>query len=368
MSVFTRLYDGQTNYPFIPRWRIWFAISGVVVLAGTIALFTNGLNLGIDFKGGVAWEVPAGKASVAEVRDKVAAAGITDPNVQRLGSKSAGDVIRVQAETVGKADSTKVTELLSQLTGAPVTKVSYDEVGPSWGGEITHKAERALVVFLVLVTAFIAVRFEWRMALATLVALVHDVLVTVGIFAIFQFQVTPATVVAFLTILGYSIYDGIVVFDRVDEDARSLAASGSMTYSNMVNGAMNHVLMRTLNTSITAVIPIASLLVVGSAILGASTLQDFGLALFIGLVSGAYSSIFIASPTLALLKEREPRWANLRRRLESKGPAAAAAPALVGAGAGFVDVATRTEPERPIRSVSEEAAIRARARKKGKRR
>jgi preprotein translocase subunit SecF len=353
MSVFTRLYDGQTNYPFIPRWRIWFAISGVVVLAGTIALFTNGLNLGIDFKGGVAWEVPAGKASVAEVRDKVAAAGITDPNVQRLGSKSAGDVIRVQAETVGKADSTKVTELLSQLTGAPVTKVSYDEVGPSWGGEITHKAERALVVFLVLVTAFIAVRFEWRMALATLVALVHDVL---------------ATVVAFLTILGYSIYDGIVVFDRVDEDARSLAASGSMTYSNMVNGAMNHVLMRTLNTSITAVIPIASLLVVGSAILGASTLQDFGLALFIGLVSGAYSSIFIASPTLALLKEREPRWANLRRRLESKGPAAAAAPALVGAGAGFVDVATRTEPERPIRSVSEEAAIRARARKKGKRR
>jgi preprotein translocase subunit SecF len=366
VSALSRLYDGQTAIRFIPRWRLWFALSGVVVLVGTIALFSNGLNLGIDFKGGVSWEVPAGSASVASVRDKVTAAGIPDPNVQRLGSKSAGDLIRVQAEEVGSGDRQQVVQVLTELTGTPASQVSFEEVGPTWGGEITRKAERALVVFLVLVTAYIAVRFEWRMAASTLLALVHDVLVTVGVFAIFQFPVTPATVVAFLTILGYSIYDGIVVFDRVDENAKVLAASGSVTYSEMVNDSMNQVLMRTLNTSITALIPIASLLVVGSLVLGATSLEDFALALFVGLLSGAYSSIFIASPALALLKEREERWADLRRRLEARGPGSGPAPpepALVGPGDD-----DRPAREVPIRSAAEEAVIRARARKKSRRR
>jgi preprotein translocase subunit SecF len=365
MSVWSKLYEGKTDIRFISRWRIWFAVSGVVVVAGVIALFANGLNLGIDFRGGVAWEVPAGKATVADVRDKVSAANVAEPNVQRLGSKTSGDVIRVQAEKVGTADRDQVSQILADLTGSQVSQVSYEEVGPSWGGEVTHKAEKALVVFLLLVTLYITLRLEWRMAAATLIALVHDVLVTVGVFAIFQFAVTPATVVAFLTILGYSIYDGIVVFDRVDENAKALAGTGATTYSQMVNDSMNQVLMRSLNTSITALIPIASLLVVGSLVLGASTLQDFALALFIGLLSGAYSSIFIASPTLALLKEREDRWANIRRRLETRSPSSGPLePALAGTGAA----GGRPEREAPIRSVAEEAAIRARARKKGRRR
>jgi preprotein translocase subunit SecF len=367
MSIFTRLYDGQTSFRFIPRWRLWFALSGVVVVAGTIALFANGLNLGIDFKGGASWEVPAGQASVSDVREVVEAAGIANADVQRLGSKSAGDLIRVQAEAVGTADRQEVSRVLAEVTGTEATDVSFNEVGPSWGGEITHKAQRALAVFLVLVTLYIALRFEWRMALATLVALVHDVLVTVGVFAIFQFSVTPATVVAFLTILGYSIYDGIVVFDRVDENATSLASSGATTYSQMVNDSMNQVLMRTLNTSITALIPIASLLVVGSLILGASTLQEFALALFIGLLSGAYSSIFIASPVLALLKEREGRWRTLRLRLEARAGGASMQPSMAGGGSIAVGE-PRAEREVPIRSASEQAAIRARARKKGRRR
>ncbi|MGE0795359.1 MAG: protein translocase subunit SecF [Acidimicrobiia bacterium] len=368
MSVWTRLYDGQTNVQFVPRWRIWFAVSGLVVLAGTAALFANGLNLGIDFEGGVAWEVPAGDASVGDVRDAAAGAGVAEPDVQRLGSSSGDDLIRVQAEDVGDADRQEVTRVLAELTGADPADVSFNEVGPSWGDEITEKAERALAVFLVLVTLYIALRFEWRMAAATLLALIHDVLVTVGVFAIFQFPVTPATVVAFLTILGYSIYDGIVVFDRVDENATALAASGASTYSEMVNDSMNQVLMRTLNTSITALIPIASLLVVGSFVLGASALEEFALALFIGLLSGAYSSIFIASPALALLKEREERWSTLRRRL------AARTDARPGAGAvGEPVPATggrdrRPEREEPIRNAAEQAAIRARARKKGRRR
>jgi preprotein translocase subunit SecF len=176
-------------------------------------------------------------------------------------------------------------------------------------------------VFLVLITIYITIRFEWKMALATLAALVHDILVTVGVYSLFGFPVTPATVIAVLTILGYSIYDGIVVFDRVDENAKALAASGRTTYRQMVNDSLNEVLMRTLNTSITALLPIVSLLVIGSLFLGAATLQEFALALLIGLASGAYSSIFIASPLLAVLKERESRWTALRRRLETgRGP------------------------------------------------
>jgi preprotein translocase subunit SecF len=210
-----------------------------------------------------------------------------------------------------------------------------NSVGPSWGKEITSKAIRALVVFLVLITIYITIRFEWEMALATLAALLHDILITVGVYSLFGFPVTPATVIAVLTILGYSIYDGIVVFDRVDENAKALASSGRTTYSGMVNESLNEVLMRTLNTSITALIPILSLLVIGSLVLGATTLQEFALALFIGLASGAYSSIFIASPILALLKEREPRWQALRRRLETgRGP-------LTASGAGGGDGATR---------------------------
>jgi preprotein translocase subunit SecF len=363
MSIWSKLYDGQTNFRFIPRWRLWFVLSGALVLAGTIALFANGLNLGIDFKGGVSWEVPAGSASIEDVRSSVEAVGISQPDVQRLVPKSGPALIRVQAEKVGDVDRAAVNQALADVTGSTVSDISLNEVGPSWGNEITHKAERALFVFLVLVTLYIGLRFEWRMALATLVALVHDVLVTVGIFAIFQFAVSPATVVAFLTILGYSIYDGIVVFDRVDENATTLMSSGATTYSQMVNDSMNQVLMRTLNTSITALIPIASLLVVGSLILGASTLEEFALALFIGLLSGAYSSIFIASPTLALLKEREDRWRNLRLRLEGRGVGPLGQPVP----AGRRGPAT-TERDVPIRSASEQAAIRARARKKGRRR
>ena len=177
------------------------------------------------------------------------------------------------------------------------------------------------MIFLVLVTIYIAVRFEWKMALATLAALLHDILVTIGVYSLAGFLVTPATVIAFLTILGYSIYDGIVVFDRVDENQKSMGGPGRGTYSEMVNTSLNQVLMRTLNTSITALLPILSLLVVGSLVLGATTLEEFALALLVGLAAGAYSSIFIASPLLAVLKEREPRNVALRSRTDSaRGP------------------------------------------------
>ena len=179
---------------------------------------------------------------------------------------------------------------------------------PSWGREISDKAIRALIVFLVLVTIYIALRFELKMAFPTLVALIHDVLITIGVYAVTQLEVTPATVIAVLTILGYSIYDGIVVFDKVDENTRLVSSTGGLSYGGMVNVSLNQALMRSLNTTITALLPVASLLVVGSWILGAVVLQEFAIALLIGLFSGAYSSLFIASPLLAWLKEREPRY------------------------------------------------------------
>jgi preprotein translocase subunit SecF len=328
-SIWGRLYHGETSIDFIGRTKLWFAISGAVILIGLVSLFTRGLNLGIDFEGGTVWEVDANGHGITETRDAVSSAGIGDAEVQTLSSGS-DQRLRVSSEESSAKARSEVSEALSKLTGERAEAVSVNSVGPSWGKEITSKAIRALVVFLVLITIYITVRFEWEMALATLAALIHDILITVGVYSLFGFPVTPATVIAVLTILGYSIYDGIVVFDRVDENAKALAASGRTTYSGMVNESLNEVLMRTLNTSITALIPILSLLVIGSLVLGATTLQEFALALFIGLASGAYSSIFIASPILAILKEREPRWQALRRRLETgRGPLTAS-----GAGGG----------------------------------
>jgi preprotein translocase subunit SecF len=377
----SRLYNGETDINFIGRWRRWFAISGVVILIGLAGLFARGLNLGIEFEGGVSWEVPAHGASVADVKDALSGTGLENPSVQSLGS-SKGSVIRVQAEEVGKTDAeksankAKVDAALAKATGSSARTISFNEVGPSWGSEVSSKALRALIVFLVLVSVYIAFRFEWKMAAATLAALLHDILITVGIYAVFGLPVTPATVIAFLTILGYSIYDGIVVFDRVDENAKRLGSTGSTTYSDMTNRSMNEVLMRTLNTSITALLPILSLLVIGSFILGATSLEEFATALFIGLLSGAYSSIFVASPVLALLKEREPKWAAVRRRIEGRagGPTPSGRGPLKPSGGTATAVLedevvdTSEEPVAAARPVATPGAIQPRARKKGKRR
>jgi len=327
-SGWSRLYHGETNIDFIGRWKVWFAVSGAVILLGLGALGVRGLNLGIDFKGGNVWEAPAGSASVGDVRSSMEKLGLRDVQVQVVTATSgaAGERrrVRVQAESAKGSDAAararndRVVTSIAQVTGSRESQVTVNEVGPSWGRQISEKARNALIVFLIAITLYITLRFEFKMAVATLAALVHDLLVVVGIYALVGLPVTPATVIAILTILGFSIYDGIVVFDRVDENTRLLSSSGRITYSEMTNLSLNQVLMRSLNTSITALLPILSVLVVGSLVLGATTLEEFGLALFIGLLSGAYSSIFIASPVLALLKEREPRYRALRKRIAER--------------------------------------------------
>jgi preprotein translocase subunit SecF len=315
-----RLYRGQTQFDFINRWRYWFAISGTIIAIGMVALGVRGLNFSIDFKGGVVWQVPT-TATVAEVRADLGKINplLSQAQITQLTNHATGQTsIQVQApgNITGKtAEINAVTDELARISNVSTDQVSLNAIGPSWGSDITNKAIEAVVVFLVLISISIAIYFETKMAIAALIALLHDLLVTVGIYALSGFQVSPDTVIAFLTVLGYSLYDTIVVFDKVKENTRGLASTNRVTYTDMVNLSMNQVLARSINTSFVAVMPVFCILVVGSWILGASALNDFGLALFIGLLSGAYSSIFIASPILALLKEREPRYVEIRKRL-----------------------------------------------------
>ncbi len=332
-----RLYHGETAFEFVGRARIWFIASAVVIAAGLLSLLTQGLNYGIDFKGGTSWEVKAPGVSVAEARDKLRPFGMGDAKIQIAG----GDTVRVQSDTRAPGEQDQITDAMAEMGGVDAGQVSVNDVGPSWGKDVTKKARTALIAFFVLISAYIWLRFEWKMAVAALAAVVHDIFVTVGVYSISRFEVTPATVVAFLTILGYSLYDTIVVFDKVEENSKGLSATGRMTYSDTVNLSMNQVLMRSLNTSLVAILPILSILLIGAGVLGATTLKDFGLALLIGLLTGAYSSIFIAAPVLAILKEREPRYLAVRQRLAAKGggpgvltPAAAAALSAKGSELG----------------------------------
>jgi preprotein translocase subunit SecF len=318
-SIWSRLYRGETTYDFVGNFRRWVTISLVVIAIGMVSLVSQGLNLGIDFEGGVVWEMPQGDASVSDALATAEDLGAEEVTVQTLTADGVTR-LRVEGASLPIDDANAVTEGLSELTGSEIEEVSFTSVGPSWGREISEKALRALVLFLIVLTLYISLRFEVRMAIPTVIALIHDILVTIGVYSLTGFEVTPATVVSLLTILGFSIYDGIVVFDKVDENTPLVGTANDLTYGDMVNLSLNQVLMRSLNTSITALLPVASLLVLGSFVLGASTIEEFALALLIGLFAGAYSSIFIASPLLAILKEREPRYREIKERLAARRP------------------------------------------------
>ena len=334
-SLRHRLYHGETSFDFMGHKRWWFGLSAVIIAAGVISLIVSGLNLGIDFKGGVTWQAKAKGVSVSTMRDVVRQFGIGDATIQTTGN----GFIKVSSKHLSQDKQNQVTDAIAKAAHVTPQQVSINDVGPSWGKAVTNKARTALIVFFILITVYISFRFEWKMAAAAIIAVIHDILITVGVYSISRFEVTPATVVAFLTILGYSLYDTIVVFDRIEENTRGLSASGRMTYSDTVNLSMNQVLMRSLNTSFVAILPVASVLFIGVYVLGATALEDFALALLVGLITGAYSSIFIASPVLVMFKEREPRYAAIRQRLATKGgvpgaPLTPAAAAVMAGGGG----------------------------------
>lgn len=306
MSVLSRLYRNQTTFDFVGRKRIGFTISAVLLLVSVGSLVTRGLNLGVDFEGGTVIEVEnlAG-GTVEDVRDALRLFGLESATVQLTSGGTDG--IRVEAEIIeDAAEEEAVVAAVAAVAGVDPNDASVTAVGPAFGEEVTQSAVRALVIFLIVAALFIAWRFEWKMAVAGLAALFHDLLLTAGVYSITGFEVTPSTVVAILTILGYSLYDTVVVFDKIVETVQK--SEGRRTLAQIINDSMNTVLMRSLNTSLTSLLPVGSLLFVGSYLLGATTLRDFALALFVGVAAGTYSSIFVAAPLLATWKANEPEW------------------------------------------------------------
>jgi len=310
MSGFGRLYRGETTVDYYSKRKPAFIVSGAFMLVSVIVLVFGGLNLGIDFRGGVAWEAPATSTLDSDaVREVLEANGVDTTNAKLQTLQGAdGERIRVQVGDQTDAVRSAVQVALAEQAGLETEEVSVAAVSSSWGRSITVKAIRALLVFFVLVSLFIAWRFEWKMAASAIIAMAHDVLVSVGVYAIFRFEVTPATVVAFLTILGYSLYDTVVVFDKVNENIVRFNTS-RMSMANIVNVSSNQVLARSLNTTLSSALPVISLLVVGSFIMGATSLEEFAIALLVGMLTGTYSSIFVATPLLAIFKNREPKYA-----------------------------------------------------------
>ncbi|HAM23995.1 MAG TPA: protein translocase subunit SecF [Actinobacteria bacterium] len=308
------LYRGKVQYDFVGKRRRWYAISALIVLvcAGSLAL--RGLQFGVEFTGGAVFQVTAPGVGVDQARTAMDEAGVPEAVVQQLNN----DRLRIQTPNLSKEERDKVVTTLSKDLKVAEDVIAVQFVGPSWGAEITKKAVVGLILFLILVVVFLSIYFEFKMAVAALVALVHDVLITVGVYSLFAIEVTPATVIGVLTILGYSLYDTVVVFDKVRENTAGIATTGRMTYSDAANLAVNQTLVRSINTSLVALLPVIAILVGAVGLLGAGTLLELGVALLVGIAAGTYSSIFIATPLLADLKEREPKMVALAKRVENR--------------------------------------------------
>ena len=338
-----RLYRGETSVDFIGRRRRWYTVSAAFILISIAALAIQGLQLGIEFKGGSSFTVTTTKEpSVTDARAAVEEAGVTgEAIVQKLGDNK----VRVLTGSLEQAQNDAVQDALAAKFSVNVSTIDTQIIGPSWGKEITRKALYGLFGFLFVVMVYLAMALEPKMAVAAIVAVVHDVFITVGIYALVGFDVTPATIIGFLTILGYSLYDTVVVFDKVRENTKSITSTSTKTYSQAVNLAVNQTIVRSANTSIVALLPVASILFVGAGLLGAGTLKDLSLALFIGLIVGTYSSIFIAPPVLAQMREREPAMQALAKRVSARSGGTVAA-STVGAVAAINGRGPRNQPKR----------------------
>jgi preprotein translocase subunit SecF len=326
-----RLYRGEVSYDFVSRWKRWFAFSAVLLVVAIAALLIRGLNLGIEFKGGADFAIPNATCSVAEAREvaEVETGGQTIVTVAGSGT------MRVQTEPLTSPESIALSNVLGDTCGVLGTDITVQVVGPTWGAQISTAALQGLAIFLVLVTIFLSIYFEWRMAVGALVALIHDLVITIGIYAAFGLQVTPATAIGVLTILAYSLYDTVVVYDKVKENTRGIAGQSIMTYSEAANLAVNQTVVRSINTSITSLLPVLAIIVVGAGLLGAGTLLDLAVALAIGMAVGTYSSLFIATPVLVLLKDRQPEMKALAARVQARRKQAAkASPARKGSAVG----------------------------------
>ncbi|OYO15661.1 protein translocase subunit SecF [Enemella evansiae] len=312
-----RLYTGQVSYDFVGTRKRWYTVSAVLIGIALLALLVRGLNLGIEFSGGADFQAPTRVTSTTVDEVRTAVRNTNLPEMDSLSVTTIGDnTVRVQTRTLdAQTEVPQVREAIASELNINPDQVAYSLIGASWGKQITQQGLIALAVFLALVMIMIWIYFrDLKMSIAAIVALIHDLLVTVGIYALVGFTFTPATLIGLLTILGYSLYDTVVVFDKVRENVKDLRKT-KRTYSVAANDAVNQVLVRSINTTVIAVLPIAALLVAGAFILGTGPLKDLGLALFVGMLAGAYSSIFIATPLLVGMKERESGMKEHRERI-----------------------------------------------------
>ncbi|MFE5027409.1 protein translocase subunit SecF [Streptomyces sp. NPDC056656] len=315
-----RLIRGEVGYDFIGKRKIWYGVSILITITAIVGLAVRGLNMGIEFEGGAVFTTPKTSVSAGTAERSAETASGHDAIVQELGTGG----LRIQVSGVDTAKSDQIKTELAKDLNVPEAKINADLVGPSWGETIANKAWTGLIVFMILVVIYLAIAFEWRMAIAALVALIHDITITVGIYALVGFEVTTGTVIGLLTILGYSLYDTVVVFDSLKEGTKDITKQTRYTYSEIANRSINGTLVRSINTTIVALLPVAGLLFIGGGFLGAGMLNDISLSLFVGLAAGAYSSIFIATPLVADLKERDPQIKALKKRVLAKRASAAA--------------------------------------------
>ena len=335
-----RMYRGEISIDFVSRKKLWYTISGCILVISVVALLFRGLDFSVDFKGGSLFTVPASaqvtQTSLAQVVEKN---GGTNPTITEIkpfnGTKPSW---QVQTSQLSTNQSLKIESAIASHFKINSNDISITTVGSSWGSQVTDHAIEALIAFLIVIVIYLSIAFEWRMAAAAFVALAHDIVITVGVYALTGFQVSPATIIGLLTILGYSLYDTVVVFDKVRENTAPLLGTRKTTYSDAANLALNQTLVRSINTSLTALLPVAAILVVGTLLLGNGELKDLALVLFVGMLSGTYSSICIATPVLADLKERQPQYKQLAKQVALR--AAGGRGALRRAKAGQADPAT----------------------------
>ncbi|SBT39811.1 protein translocase subunit SecF [Micromonospora narathiwatensis] len=345
----SRLYRGEADLNIVGRRKLWFGVAGLLVLVAVFSFAFRGFSLGIEFAGGNSFQVPASVGTLDQAEEKVNAAlqaqggGITVVTAQKVGSTS-GEYYELRTAQLSAEQANAVKAEMAQEFGINADQISGSQVSEAWGSQVTSRALLGLLIFIAVVAIYLILRFEWRMAIAAIASLLTNLVLTAGIYSLVGFEVTPSTIIGFLTILGFALYDVVVVFDKVQENTRGITANNNTTYGEASNLALNQSLMRSLNTSVVALLPVGGLLFIGAGLLGAGTLKDLGLVLFVGMAVAFLTSILLATPALVLLKNQDPRInAHNKRVLARRGAIARGevapkgAPRAVVAGDDVID-------------------------------